>query len=207
MQVQMKLKVNDILIDTDLPINGYKLIEKVDPKLLKKAALLKCNDKYIDLCDDITEDGSAIKIIMKNDSDVLDTMRHSSAHLMAQAVKLLFDDVKIGIGPVIENGFYYDFLKTTPFSEDDLLKIENKMKELIHANIKIEKEHVSKHDALNLFEKAGEILKVDLIKDLNSGITVYKQGDFTDLCRGPHLPSTGFISENFKLTKLSLIHI
>lgn len=199
----MKLKVNDILIDTDLPINGYKLIEKVDPKLLKKAALLKCNDKYIDLCDDITEDGSVIKIIMKNDSDVLDTMRHSSAHLMAQAVKLLFDDVKIGIGPVIENGFYYDFLKTTPFSEDDLLKIENKMKELIHANIKIEKEHVSKQDALNLFEKAGEILKVDLIKDLNSGITVYKQGDFTDLCRGPHLPSTGFISENFKLTKIA----
>lgn len=199
----MKLNVNGALIETNLPINGYELIEKIDQKLLKKAALLICNGKYIDLCDDITEDSAVIKIVMKNDHDVLDTMRHSSAHLMAQAVKLLFEDVKIGIGPVIENGFYYDFLKETPFSENDLLKIENKMKDLIHSNIKIEKKHISKQDALDFFEQSGEILKVDLINDLNSDITIYKQGDFTDLCRGPHLPSTGFISENFKLTKVS----
>lgn len=200
----MKILVNNNPVEISAPLNGYQLIELIDQNLVKKAVALKINDKLFDLSTTITgENEPHIEIITKNSSEALEIMRHSSAHLMAQAVQQLFDNVKVGIGPVIENGFYYDFLKEEPFSEDDLKKIDARMRELIKQNLKITRKSVSKAEALKFFSDKGESLKIELINDLEGEISTYQQGDFTDLCRGPHLPSTGFISENFKLTKIA----
>lgn len=136
--------------------------------------------------------------------ETLETLRHSASHLLAQAMKELFPTVKLAIGPAIEDGFYYDFLCEENLSEDELSKIEEKMMELSKRNLKIEKEIISREEAIELFSKLGEKYKVELVKELpaNEEISIYKQGDFVDLCRGPHVESTGKIKA-FKLTKLS----
>jgi threonyl-tRNA synthetase len=121
---------------------------------------------------------------------------HSSAHILAQAVKELFPEAKLGIGPAIEEGFYYDFDKETPFSADDLLQLENKMKEIIKRNLPFEKKFLPKQEAIKLFEKLNEPYKIELIKEIEDGeVSIYQQGDFIDLCRGPHLSSTGEVKE------------
>lgn len=199
----MKIVINGFVIETDKILTGHELIELYDKNLSKKAIAIKNGTKVIDLSAPITEDNTNLMVLTKNSPEAIDTIRHSTAHLMAQAVKQLFDDVKIAIGPTIENGFYYDFLTPRPFEASDLQKIEKKMKELISKDIKIVRKVVSKDEALKFFEDAGESLKVELIRDLNGEITTYTQDDFTDLCRGPHVPSTRFISENFKLTKIA----
>ena len=118
---------------------------------------------------------------------------HTTSHIMAQAVKRLFPDVKLGIGPSIETGFYYDFDIEKPFSEEDLLKIEEEMKNIIKEDLPIERFELPRKEAIELMSEKGEIYKVQLIEELPEGETIsfYKQGEFTDLCRGPHLPSTG----------------
>lgn len=136
--------------------------------------------------------------------DKINIIRHSCSHLMAQAVRELFPTTKVAIGPAIENGFYYDFDSEHIFTPEDLLKIEEKMNELINKNIPIVKEVWAKQKALDFFEKQGEIYKVELIKDLpDDEVTIYQQGNFVDLCRGPHLASTKEISKAFKLNKIA----
>jgi len=133
----------------------------------------------------------------------LATLRHSTSHVLAQAVKSLWPGTKLGIGPSIEDGFYYDFDKPEPFAPEDLEKIEQKMREIIKANYKFERQEMKKADAIKLFERMGETYKVDLLKDMKEKtVTIYKDGDFVDLCRGPHVESTGRIKA-FKLLSIA----
>ena len=138
----------------------------------------------------------------KGDMD-LNVLRHSTSHLMAQAVKELFPETRVAIGPSIENGFYYDFDYPPGFTEEDLLKIEERMKEIVQRDIPIERKVVSKNDALEMFKNSGEIYKIELVETIDDEtVSLYTQGSFTDLCRGPHLPSTGKIRA-FKLLNLA----
>ncbi|MDD2890834.1 MAG: threonine--tRNA ligase [bacterium] len=130
------------------------------------------------------------------------TYWHSTSHILAGAVKELFPDVKLGIGPAIDNGFYYDFDLKHKFTEDDLKQISAKMQEIINANYKFERKEITKDDALKLFQSQNEIYKVELIKELEGAISVYTQGNFTDLCRGPHIESTGMVKA-FKLLSVA----
>lgn len=140
------------------------------------------------------KDGTRLEIVTTKSSDANDVIRHSAAHVMAQAVQELWPDVKVTIGPVIENGFYYDFDSPRAFTPEDLEKIEKKMSEIIARDIEITREEMKSEDAIALFEKMGEKFKVELIRDLNQpSVSVYRQGDWRDLCRGPHLKSTGQI--------------
>jgi len=140
------------------------------------------------------------ELVYPGEEGSLEVLRHSASHLLAQAVIELFPNAKYGVGPAIENGFYYDFLVENPFTPEDLNKISKKMKQIVKKNLKIERIEWNKRDAINYFKEKGQDLKVELIEEKVEGDTVslYKQGDFIDLCRGPHLPSTGFI-KNFKL--------
>jgi len=141
---------------------------------------------------------------LKKDVNIdLDVLRHSTSHLMAQAVKELFPEVKVAIGPAIENGFYYDFDYPPGFTDNDLVKIEERMKEIVKKNIPIERKVLKKNEALDMFRNAGETYKLELIEAIDEDeVSVYKQGDFTDLCRGPHLSSTGKVGA-FKLLNLA----
>ncbi|HQP52269.1 MAG TPA: threonine--tRNA ligase [Syntrophorhabdaceae bacterium] len=141
---------------------------------------------------------------LKKDVNIdLDVLRHSTSHLMAQAVKELFPEVKVAIGPAIENGFYYDFDYPPGFTDNDLVKIEERMKEIVKKNIPIERKVLKKNEALDMFRNAGETYKLELIEAIDEDeVSIYKQGDFTDLCRGPHLSSTGKVGA-FKLLNLA----
>ncbi len=140
-----------------------------------------------------------------NSDITLDVLRHDCAHVMAQAVQELFPGTQVTIGPTIENGFYYDFYRDSPFSNNDLEKIEKKMIEIIDSNKPFEREVWSRKDAIKYFKNIGELYKVEIIEDLpdDEVITIYRQGEWLDLCRGPHLPSTGFIGKAFKLMSLA----
>ncbi|MBP7090201.1 MAG: Threonine--tRNA ligase 2 [Deltaproteobacteria bacterium ADurb.Bin026] len=141
---------------------------------------------------------------LKKDVNIdLDVLRHSTSHLMAQAVKELFPEVKVAIGPAIENGFYYDFDYPPGFTDNDLVKIEERMKEIVKKDIPIERKVLKKNEALDMFRNAGETYKLELIEAIDEDeVSIYKQGDFTDLCRGPHLSSTGKVGA-FKLLNLA----
>ena len=158
----------------------------------------RINGRPVDLNTPLNND-SAIEWITVSSPEGLDILRHSTSHLMAQAVRELYPDVKITIGPAIEDGFYYDFDYSRPFTQDDLTKIENKMKEIIKNDIPIIRMEMPREEAIRLFDSMGETYKVEIIKEITEEpVSLYKQGDFIDLCRGPHLPSTGKI-RSFKL--------
>ncbi len=170
---------------------------------LAKAAIAgRVNGELVDLFTELT-DGSRVEIITDKNPEALDIIRHSAAHLMAQAVKELFPRAKVTIGPSIESGFYYDFDMDVPFTPEDLERIEARMHELAGANQKIERRVLTRDEALALFAEMGEPYKVELINDLGAEtVSVYRQGDFADLCRGPHLPSTSRIKA-FKLLSIA----
>ncbi len=151
------------------------------------------------------ENNSKIEIIKKEDVDALSIIRHDCAHVMAEAVQELFPGTQVTIGPAIENGFYYDFARKTPFTTDDLKKIENKMHEIIKKDKKFIREIWTRQDAINYFSQKGEKYKTELINDLSKDeiISIYKQGDWLDLCKGPHTPSTKYIGKAFKLMKVA----
>jgi len=139
----------------------------------------------------------------REEAESLSMLRHSTSHLLAQAVKQLFPDVKVAIGPSIDNGFYYDFDYGPGFTDEDLVRIEERMREIVKKNIPIERRILKKEDALELFKKEGEIYKTELLENIDDDeVSVYTQGEYTDLCRGPHLPSTGKIKA-FKLLSLA----
>ncbi|WP_404427054.1 threonine--tRNA ligase [Ureibacillus chungkukjangi] len=175
----------------------------ISPGLKKQALAGKLNGALIDLKTPIEEDG-AIEIITPKSEEALEILRHSTAHLTAQALKRLYPGIKLGIGPVIEGGFYYDVDAPEPISADDFPKIEKEMKKIISENIEIERKNVSRDDAQKIYEEVDDEYKLELLEAIpaNEEVSIYYQGDFFDLCRGIHVPSTGKLKE-FKLLSLA----
>ncbi len=171
--------------------------------LKKKAIAGKYNGEMYDLKRSIEEDGS-IEIITQDQPEALEILRHSSAHLMAQAIKRLYKDVKLGVGPVIEGGFYYDIDMPESFTPEDLPKIEKEMKKIINENLPIVRKEVSREEAIQIYKEIGDEYKLELIEAIpeNETVTLYEQGEFFDLCRGVHVPSTGKLRE-FKLLSIA----
>jgi len=171
---------------------------------LAKAALAgRVNGKLVDTSHPIEEDAD-LAIVTERDEEGVDVIRHSTAHLMAMAVQELFPGAQVTIGPVIDNGFYYDFKYDRPFTNEDLGRIENRMEELAKQDIAVARSVMSREDAIKLFNDMGEEYKVRIIQDIpgDEDLSFYRQGDFIDLCRGPHVPSTGKLKA-FKLTKVA----
>ncbi|MBW1718694.1 MAG: threonine--tRNA ligase [Deltaproteobacteria bacterium] len=172
---------------------------------LKKTILVWIDGELKDISTPLTHD-CRIEAVLPGDNDTLEVLRHTAAHIMAQAVKELFQDVQVAIGPAIENGFYYDFDYQRPFTPEDLGKIEARMKEIVKRSQDISREDISLDDAKKRFEKLGEKYKLEILNELdNQGeekVSIYGQGEFVDLCRGPHLPHTGYLKA-FKLTGLA----
>ncbi len=184
--------------------SGRAVAESISISLAKKAALIRLDGKLYDL-DRALPHGGAFEILTRDHPDVLDTIRHDASHVMAEAVQELFPGTQVTIGPAIEDGFYYDFARDEPFSLDDLAKIEKRMAEIVDRDEKIVREEWDRAEAINHFQDIGEAYKAEIIQDLpeSETITVYRQGAWKDLCRGPHLPSTKHVGKAFKLTKLA----
>ena len=183
--------------------NGYSLATSISRKLAKEAVAAKVNGKLVDLSHDLKE-SDQVEIITVDSEEGIEIIRHSTAHVMAQAVKRIYGNVKLAIGPTVKNGFYYDFDLDTPLTHGDIEKIEEEMNKIINEDLKFKRKDVSREEALKLMSEKGEDYKVQLINDLDESenISLYEQGDFTDLCRGPHIPSTKFIKA-FKLTSVA----
>lgn len=175
----------------------------ISPGLRKKSLAGKFNGELIDLKTPIEQDGS-IEIVTLDSPDALGIIRHSSAHVLAQAIKRIYKDVKLGIGPVIENGFYYDIDMEESISVEDLPAIEKEMKKIINENIEVVRKEVTREEAKAIYEEIGDDLKLELLDAIPEGekVTIYEQGDFFDLCRGIHVPSTGKLKE-FKLLSVA----
>ncbi|SHI06748.1 threonyl-tRNA synthetase [Clostridium collagenovorans DSM 3089] len=180
--------------------NIYELANSISRNLAKSAIVGEVNGTLVGL-DYKLNDNDEVNILTSDDERAMEVIRHSTSHVMAQAVKRLYKDVKLAIGPSIDNGFYYDFDIEKPFSVEELQKIEKEMNKIIQENLSFDKIDISREEAIKLMEDKGESYKVELIKDLPEDvkISLYKQGDFIDLCRGPHIPSTKYIKA-FKLT-------
>ena len=189
----------------ELPDNSTvaQLAAVIGPRLAKDALAGKVNGKPVDLTSPIP-DGAQVEVVTPRSEMGRHIIRHSTAHLMAQAVQELFPGTQVTIGPVIENGFYYDFASKQPFSEEDFAKIEERMREIIKRNHSIEREVWDRDEAVKHFEEIGEKFKAEIIRSVPSEelITVYRQGDWKDLCRGPHVPSTGRLGA-FKLQSVA----
>ncbi len=185
-------------------ITGTALAEGISKSLAKKAVAIVRDGQLADLADKIEADAS-IKIVTRTDPEALELIRHDCAHVMAEAVQELWPGTQVTIGPVIENGFYYDFAKAEPFHPDDLARIEKKMGEIIARNAAFSKEVWSRDKAKETFARMGEAFKVELVDAIPEGedVKIYKQGQWFDLCRGPHMTSTGQIGKAFKLQKFA----
>jgi threonyl-tRNA synthetase len=188
---------------------GRDVAASISKSLEKKALLIKLDGTLLDLDRPLTPDllggGNRFEIITREAPEALETIRHDTAHVLAQAVQELFPGTQVTIGPNVEDGFYYDFARDEPFSLDDLAVIEKRMKEIVDRDEKITREEVDRNAAIADFESMGESYKAQIIRDLPASdtITVYHQGKWKDLCRGPHLPSTKHVGKAFKLTKLA----
>ncbi len=183
---------------------GLDVAKSIAPSLAKRTVAMVLNGKLADANDPITED-AAIKFVSRADPEALELIRHDAAHVCAEAVQALWPGTQVTIGPVIENGFFYDFAKETPFTPEDLPKIEKKMHEIIARNAAFTKEVWSRDKAKEHFKAQGELFKVELVDAIPAGedVKIYKQGDWLDLCRGPHMTSTGQIGKAFKIDRFS----
>ena len=185
------------------PVTALQVAQSIGAGLARSALAARINGNLCDLATPIDSDAQ-FAVVTERDPEGLALLRHSCAHLMAMAVKQLYPDAQVTIGPTIEDGFYYDFAYSRPFTPDDLGHIEQRMRELAQANIPVQRCEVSREEAIGLFESMGETYKCEIIRDLPEGATIslYRQGDFVDLCRGPHIPSTGRLRA-FKLMKVA----
>jgi threonyl-tRNA synthetase len=183
---------------------GLEVAEKISTSLAKQAMIVAVDGQLKDL-DYVIDKDCSVKIFTSKNEEGLETIRHDTAHILAMAVQELFPGTQVTIGPVIENGFYYDFARKEPFTEDDLKKIEDKMKEIVDRDVVTKREVWSREKAIEHFKKKGEIYKAELIESIPQGeeVSIYFHGDWHDLCRGPHLSSTGKIGKYFKLMKVS----
>ncbi|MGH8528728.1 MAG: threonine--tRNA ligase [Nevskiales bacterium] len=190
----------------DAPVTGLQIAQGISPGLAKKAAVVKVNGELWDLNRPIERD-AAIEIVTRDKPETLEVIRHDAAHVLAQAVQELFPGTQITFGPATDDGFYYDFARAEPFTEGDLEKIEQRMREIVKRDLPIRREVWPREEAIAFFEKSGEKFKAEWIREgIKSGeaISIYRQGDnWLDMCMGPHLPSTGKLGTAFKLTKLS----
>lgn len=182
---------------------GREVAESISKSLAKKAVAIALDGELTDLSDPVRD--GALEIVTRTDPRALELIRHDTAHVMAEAVQELFPGTQVTIGPVIENGFYYDFARNAPFTPEDLPVIEKKMKEIIARNKPFTKEVWSREEAERVFKDKGEAYKVELIESIKSGedLKIYRQGDWFDMCRGPHMASTGQIGTAFKLMKVA----
>lgn len=187
----------------DGPVTVAQVAASIGSGLAKAAIAGKVNGKLVDTFHQIDDDANVV-IVTDRDPEGIEIIRHSTAHLLAHAVKTLFPTAQVTIGPVIENGFYYDFAFAKPFTPEDLEKIEAKMAEIASSNHSVSRKVMSRNEAINYFKSIGEEYKVKIIQDIpaEEQLTIYQQGDFADLCRGPHVPTTGMLKA-FKLTKVS----
>ncbi|WP_209369529.1 threonine--tRNA ligase [Priestia megaterium] len=184
-------------------ITLHAIAESISSSLKKKAIAGKVNGELYDLHRAINQNAE-IEILTVDSDEGLEIMRHTTAHILAQAVKRVHKNVKLGVGPVIEDGFYYDMDLFTTIASNELLQLEHEMKKIINENHPIERTEVTRSEAERIFSEINDELKLELLRDIpmNETVTIYKQGEFFDLCRGPHLPSTGMVKA-FKLTKVS----
>ncbi|HEV2364382.1 MAG TPA: threonine--tRNA ligase [Caulobacteraceae bacterium] len=201
----IKLKFPDGA-ERDYPagITGGEIAAAISPSLARKAVAVSLDGTLLDLARPL-EEGGAIQILTREDPRALEIIRHDTAHVLAEAVQELFPGTQVTIGPNVEDGFYYDFARAEPFSLDDLPKIEERMREIVARDETVTREVWDRDEAIAHFDGIGEIYKAQIIRDLPQGepITVYRQGSWKDLCRGPHLPSTRHVGKAFKLTKLA----
>ncbi|HEC14125.1 MAG TPA: threonine--tRNA ligase, partial [Rhodospirillales bacterium] len=188
----------------DGPVSGAGLAADIGPGLAKAALAIRRGGEMVDLSTVIDADAE-VSIVTARDEDALGLIRHDAAHVMAEAVKELYPETQVTIGPSIENGFYYDFARETPFTPDDLEIIEKRMHEIVKRDETITREVWNRNEAAKFFSDRGEHYKAELIGAIpeDQDISLYRQGDFIDLCRGPHLPSTGKLGGAFKLMKLA----
>jgi threonyl-tRNA synthetase len=191
-------------ISFEKSIDGFELVKKISKSLEKEALIMLVNGELKDLSFEIKSD-SKIQIITSKDREGLEVLRHDAAHILAMAVQEVFPGTQVTIGPVIENGFYYDFARKEPFTDDDLIKIEKKMEEIVDRNEKTSRHVWKREDAIKHFKKIGEKYKAEIIESIPHGeeVSIYSHGNWSDLCRGPHLSSTGKIGKAFKLIKVS----
>lgn len=187
----------------EVPVTVYDVAHHISPGLAKAALAGRVDGRLVDTSFLISTNCSLV-IVTEKQEDALEVIRHSTAHLLAQAVKALFPTAQVTIGPVIEDGFYYDFAFQRAFTPEDLAAIETKMQELAKANYPVTRRELPRDDAIAYFKSIGEEYKAKIIADIPADevLSLYKQGDFEDLCRGPHVPATGFLKA-FKLTKLA----
>ncbi|MDC3035870.1 threonine--tRNA ligase [Candidatus Pelagibacter sp.] len=185
-------------------VTGFDIAQKISKSLAEQAIVISVDGNLKDL-DFIIENDCSVKIFTSKNPEGLETIRHDTAHILAMAVQELFPGTQVTIGPVIDNGFYYDFARKEPFTEDDLSKIEDKMREIVDRDEITKREVWDRNKAISHFKKKGETYKAEIIKDIpeNEDVSIYFHGKWHDLCRGPHLSSTGKIGKHFKLTKVS----
>jgi threonyl-tRNA synthetase len=188
----------------DKAVTGLEIAADIGKGLARDAVAIRVEGELWDLTRSI-EDDSSVAIITRDSADGLELLRHDAAHVLAEAVKELWPDTQVTIGPAIENGFYYDFAREEPFTEDDLVIIEKRMQDIVDRDESIQREVWDRDDAVKFFRDQGEEYKAQIIADIPAGdtLTLYRQGDFVDLCRGPHLPSTGKLGKAFHLTRVS----
>ncbi|WP_339832999.1 threonine--tRNA ligase [uncultured Parvibaculum sp.] len=201
----IKLKLPDGSVrEHDKPLDGLAFAESIAKSLAKKAVAIKLDGEMKDLTTLIDRDAE-VEIVTRETPDGVDLLRHDASHVMAEAVQELFPGTQVTIGPVIENGFYYDFARAEPFKAEDLERIEQRMREIVDRDEKITREVWTRDDAVAHFKKIGEHYKAEIIASIPAGedVSIYRQGNWLDLCRGPHLPSTGKLGKAFKLTKLA----
>ena len=184
--------------------SGAEIAESIAKSLAKRAVAMKVDGTLCDLSDPIEQDAT-IEVVSRNDPDALELIRHDAAHVMAEAVQELFPGTQVTIGPVIDNGFYYDFAREEPFTPEDLPVIEAKMAEIIKRDARFTKEVWDRERAKEVFRSKGEDFKIELIDAIpgNEDLKIYHQGQWFDLCRGPHMPSTGKVGSAYKLLKLA----
>ncbi len=188
----------------DAPLTGLEVAASIAPSLAKRALAIKKDGALMDAARLLEEDAT-VEIVTAETPDGLEILRHDCAHVLAEAVQELFPGTQVTIGPVIDHGFYYDFARDEPFSLDDLEKIEARMRDIVDRNETISREEWDRDEAIAHFKEIGEDYKAEIIASIPAGepITIYRQGNWKDLCRGPHLPSTGKLGKAFKLTKLA----
>lgn len=188
----------------DQPVSVQDVAASIGPGLAKAALAGKVDGNLVDTSFVIGQDAN-LAIVTSKDEDALELLRHDAAHVMAQAVQELYPGTQVTIGPAIENGFFYDFARDEPFTPDDLVKIEARMHEIVKRDIPLQREVLSRAEAIKVFGDLGETYKVEIIEAIPEGedISIYRQGEWFDVCRGPHLPSTGKLGKGFKLMKVA----
>lgn len=188
----------------DEAVSGLEVAESIGKRLAQDAVAIEIDGTLRDLSTLIEDDGQ-VSIVTRTDEAGVDLLRHDAAHVLAEAVKELYPETQVTIGPTIEDGFYYDFARDEPFTPDDLERMEERMREIVERDEPISREVWDREEAIAFFRAQGEAYKAEIIEDLpeDEVITIYKQGAFVDLCRGPHLPTTGRLRTAFKLTKLA----